>query len=79
MPAFAKLYASRAEFNAAVASLEERFELESGKWTSIDQVEAGDDEGKYILPLPSKGSHKADHLFDGTVNYGSWEPPASTP
>ena len=79
MPAKAKLYATRAGLDAAVESLEELFDLEPGKWCPVETVEAGDDEGKYILPLPSKGSYKANHLFSNVVDYASWEPPASLP
>jgi len=73
MPAKAKLYSTESGFDAAVETLEDHFELSSGRWCPKEQVLSGADEGKYILPLPNAGNYKADHMFSGTVDFdGSW-------
>ena len=73
MPAKAKLYSTESGFRTAVETLEDHFGLNEGQWCPTEQVQNGDDEGKFILPLPTHGSFKADHLLSGTVDYdGAW-------
>lgn len=74
----AKLFSSRADFIAAKQSLEERFNLASDvRWCPELQVDSGEDQGKYILPLLVTGKLKSDHLFDDVIDYDeNWpEPP----
>ena len=76
MPAKAKLYSTESEFDSAVSNLEDHFGLNAGQWCPKEQVPNGDDQGKYILPLPAQGSFKADHILSGTVEFdGSWLDP----
>ena len=74
MPSKGKLYASESAFDSAVASLETRFSLSSGTWCSKEIVGNGDDKDKFILPLPAVGKYKADHLFDGVVDFNGAGP-----
>ncbi len=76
MPAKAKLYSTESGFNAAVKNLEDHFDLDEGQWCEKEQVQNGDDKGKFILPLPTHGSFKANHLLSGTVDFdGTWVNP----
>ena len=73
MPAKAKLYSTESAFDSAASALESHFSLDAGQWCPKEQVKTGGDEDKYILPLPDRGSFKANHLLSGVVDYdGSW-------
>ena len=73
MPAKAKLYSTESGFDSAVSGVESHFGLNSGQWCAKEKVKNGDDKDKYILPLPDKGSFKANHLFSGVVEFdGTW-------
>lgn len=77
----AKLYASKSGFTARVNALTAHFELKEGqRWCPEMKVEdGGEDDGKWIVPLPVEGTYKADHLVSGIVEYNyGWhdEPPS---
>jgi len=76
----AKLYSTRSAWLTRYNALIAHFELDGDeRWSAEMKVgDDGDDDGKWILPLPTDGSFKADHLVTGPLvdyNYDWHEAP----
>ena len=65
----AKLYSTRSAWLTQYNALTAHFELnETQRWSAEMKVEdGGDDDGKWILPIPTEGTYKADHLVTGPL------------
>jgi hypothetical protein len=72
MPRKAKLYTSESAFDKAVEMLEAHFNVEApAKWCEKEKVLSGENEGKFVLPLPDHGSFKANHMFSSTTDFNA--------